>query len=416
MIIDAMALIQLIGKPRTCTTFGDLADVFCQSVFSHFTNTCTSVDVIFDSYRTATIKAGTRDHPTSTVWKIRHIVDSRNIRLPTNWNHFINLVENRQNLIHFLTKELLNKVEQLPGHKEFVVAGGSETSDLVVSSVRASVEHLHGTQEQADTKIILHAVDASEKNYHRIVVYSKNTNDLLLIYHQTAPEVWMNAGTMKKPRCIAVHAISNSMSPQLIRYLLSYHAITGSDSTSQFSEYGKLSTWQRYKADPAILNIFADNEDSAARDAERFINKIYSPSSSLSSINDLRTEMFHRIANPEKLPPTQDSLLLHLQRRQHQMTVWQQATVAKLDMKSPDQCGWLLTESGTLVPVLRTISTLPQVCPELQTCGCKTKKCNMSRCVCSKNKMTCSLGCVCMGACQNPHNISLNDDESDNDD
>ena len=111
------------------------------------------------------------------------------------------------------------------------------------------------------------------------------------------------------------------MSPQVIRNLLAYHAITGSDSGSQFSGYGKLSAWQRYKADPAILNTFADNEDSAMRDEERFIIKIYSPSSSLSSINDLRTEMFHRIANTEKLPPTQDSFLLHLQRSQHQMTV-----------------------------------------------------------------------------------------------
>ena len=98
------------------------------------------------------------------------------------------------------------------------------------------------------------------------------------------------------------------------------------------------------------------------------------------------------------------------------MTVWKQATVAKPNMKSPDQCGWSLTESGTLVSVLRTISTLMQVCPELQTCGCKTKKCNMSRCACNKNKMTCSLGCVCMGTCQNPHNISFNDDESNDDD
>ena len=97
VIIDTMALIQLIGKPRTFTTFGDLADVFCLSVFSHFTNTCTRVDVIFDSYRTATIKTGTRDHRTSKVQKIRHIVDAHNIRLPTNWNHFIKLVKNKQN-------------------------------------------------------------------------------------------------------------------------------------------------------------------------------------------------------------------------------------------------------------------------------------------------------------------------------
>ena len=129
--------------------------------------------------------------------------------------------------------------------------------------------------------------------------------------------------------CISVHTIRHSLSPQLIRNLLAYHAITGSDSTSQFSGYGKLSTWQRYKADTAIMVTFADSADSAITDADKFIIKIYCPTSSLSSVNDLRSEMFHRIANPEKLSPTQTSLLPHLHRSQHQMAVWQQATVAK---------------------------------------------------------------------------------------
>ena len=35
VIIDGMALVQMIGKPTACTTFGDLADVYCQSLHKH---------------------------------------------------------------------------------------------------------------------------------------------------------------------------------------------------------------------------------------------------------------------------------------------------------------------------------------------------------------------------------------------
>ena len=35
-IIDGHALVQAIVKPASSTTFGDLTDVFCHAVFSHF--------------------------------------------------------------------------------------------------------------------------------------------------------------------------------------------------------------------------------------------------------------------------------------------------------------------------------------------------------------------------------------------
>ena len=101
VITDAMGLVQVIGKPTNGVTFGDLADAYCQSVFSHFSNVCTRVDVIFDCYRRDKIKSGTWDHRTTRSLKIRRIVDSRNVRHPAFWTNFISLEENKQDLINF---------------------------------------------------------------------------------------------------------------------------------------------------------------------------------------------------------------------------------------------------------------------------------------------------------------------------
>ena len=91
------------------------------------------------------------------------------------------------------------------------------------------------------------------------------------------------------------------------------------------------------------------------------------------------------------------------------MNVWLNVTVPSPDLKSPEESGWYVCD-GKLVPVLTTIEAVPNMCLELLTCGCKTKRCDSKRCTCNKNKIQCSLGCACAQDCLNPNQA---DDESD---
>ena len=179
----------------------------------------------------------------------------------------------------------------------------------------------------------------------------------------------MNAGTKMKPRCITIHTLWEGLPKLIIRNLMAYHAITGCDSTSQFCGYSKMTTWRAYKANPNLLNTFTDQSEDAMRGAEKFIIKFYSPTSQLTSINALRAEMFHKVLNPEKLPPSKDALSLHLKRSMYQMSVWEQAKVAKPNIQLTTECGWCYTESGELVPILTTLPPIPKVCKELLSCS-----------------------------------------------
>ena len=152
--------------------------------------------------------------------------------------------------------------------------------------------------------------------------------------------------------------------------------------------------------------------------AEKFVIQLSSPKSQLSSINYLRADVFHRVQNPEKLPPSNDSLTLHLKISSHQIPVWKQATIAKPDVQPPTECGWRYVESGAIVPVLTSLLSVPKVCPELVTCSCRSLKCNSIRCTCNKKQMSCSLACVCMRSSQTPNVLvseELNSDETDTD-
>ena len=74
VLIDGHALIQTLGKPQGCKTFGDYADVFMKIVRNHFTEHVTRVDVVFDRYTSKdSIKSATRLKRTGKKNPIRNL-------------------------------------------------------------------------------------------------------------------------------------------------------------------------------------------------------------------------------------------------------------------------------------------------------------------------------------------------------
>ncbi len=202
VVVDGMAAtVQSLGKPSGASPFGDLADSFCDRVFCHLKGSQTRLVVVFDDYRKTSIKGQNRVHRTTKRRKIRRIIDGRDVPLPSVWLSFISMEENKVNLIHLLRDQLLLKAHNLPAHHEVVVSGGDEFH--AASSTGRNVEHLNSTHEEADTKIVLHAADANAQNFHRVVVCARDTDILLLLlYHDTAQEVWMSSGTAKAKQFI----------------------------------------------------------------------------------------------------------------------------------------------------------------------------------------------------------------------
>ena len=60
-IIDGMAAVQSLANSSGAKTFGEWSDRFLRHVTSHFSDSCTRVDVLFDRYVKNSIKGGTRD-------------------------------------------------------------------------------------------------------------------------------------------------------------------------------------------------------------------------------------------------------------------------------------------------------------------------------------------------------------------
>ncbi|ROL03949.1 UDP-N-acetylglucosamine/UDP-glucose/GDP-mannose transporter [Anabarilius grahami] len=265
-IIDGMALVRAIGKPQNASTFGDYADICIQKVTGDLHGNITRVGLVFDQYLQNSIKGGTSKTQPHAARNPHHLGD---LMMLKKWQ--------RQLRLMFPT-------------------------------------------------ILLHAVDARTKGYERLIIQCRDTGVLLLLLvfaHLLSPEIRMKAGTAKKPLYIKVHDIK--MSNEILDGLLAFHAITGCDTTSQFTGTGKRTTWKVFQQCPHLLHNFGEDEvpsPAILSSAEQFVCKLYDPKTTSTSIQDVRCALFRKVkANVDTLPPTKDTLYLHLMRAHYQTKV-----------------------------------------------------------------------------------------------
>lgn len=404
MVIDGHALIQSLGKPDGAQTFGDLADRFFNNITRPFQAQCARVDVVFDRYFDSSIKDGTRATRMGNKSRpIRRIIESCNVKLPFNWGRFIGLSSNKAELASFISSYIITKADQIPEGCELVLGGGFSDATSVWSSSRQNLGSLQCNHEEADTRLILHANEAKNAGYDRVVIKARDTDVLVLALghrDKLSKEVWMSSGTVRDPKFIPVHGIN--LPAPVIENLMAYHAITGCDTTSQFTGKGKKTTWKIFEMNAELLKEIGETPECSEQSlsqAEDFVCHMYGHGGK-HSINEVRLKLF--VAGKcsiDGLPPTQDALYFHLKRANYQTFIWKQATTTHVNLPSPNDHGWT-TENNMLIPILMSLDPVPMSCKELVSCSCKSG-CGTSRCGCLKKSLLCISACNCQGLCQN---------------
>jgi len=102
VLIDGQALIQSLGKPYGCQTFGDLAGVFMQIATHYFGEHITRVGVMFDCYiGEDKIKAAAQSKRVGKQKPIRKLIEGPHVPFIQVWGTFIALDENKNDLIRW---------------------------------------------------------------------------------------------------------------------------------------------------------------------------------------------------------------------------------------------------------------------------------------------------------------------------
>ena len=399
LIIDGQAMVVSLGKPADARTFGDLADNFIKCL-TFYSKTYHRIDVTFDRYVPGSVKGATRKRRTGTCRPIRRVIEGRLVPLPKNWNNFLALSENKS-----LSKEIIR--QGIP-HTEVVVAGGFDDETEVQSTNSwTDVTLLKAAHEEADTRIVLHAMHSSCET---VVVSVRDTDVfLMLVYHfdkMQCKNLWMMAGTSKVRRIIPIHEVYRSMSSEVLASLLAFHAISGCDTTSYIRGHTKQTMWNTYSGNPTLLQHLGKGPltQETITSAEQFFCKVYKANGD--SVDEARRQLFTKTTQPECLPPTSDALQQHIKRAHYQATVWEQAcSQDSPDPADPTMYGWKkgTSDPSQLMPVLTTKDSVPKECLDIVICKCKKEMCKSRVCKCRKSNMQCCRDCECHnhGTCMN---------------
>ena len=182
-IIDGMGVVQA-AKSAGARTFGELASKYFNIITAPLSwNNCNRVDVVFDRYdKPVSIKCGERERRgSSSAFEIK--IAGPHTPIPKQWQKYINNPKNKANLEVFLSKKWTEMAYSnlMPGQQLFLEGGFESERDalLVTRDQQCAVNPLESDQEEADTRILLHAQHSS-LDHRRIVVQSPDTDVAVL--------------------------------------------------------------------------------------------------------------------------------------------------------------------------------------------------------------------------------------------
>ena len=180
-----------------------------------------------------------RDNQTKRGKGVRRGV-SPSTTIPKSWKDFLRVDDNKTELFKFLAQHVTCRTVD-----EGKVLYAISAQNVLSSTCQAELSNLTpcSEEEEADTRLILHAAYAVAQSKRRVSVRSVDTDVVVLaatFFSQMKPdEMWIAFSTRKNFRFIPIHKIVSSLTPKIRSSLLAFHAFTGCDTVSSFGGRGK---------------------------------------------------------------------------------------------------------------------------------------------------------------------------------
>lgn len=260
---------------------------------------------------------------------------------------------NKTGLLNFLVREWSANpacAQKIKDHTLFVTHGDNCTK-LVASEgtiMASTVLDLCSNQEEADTRLLLHASHASRNGHQRIALKSSDTDvEVLACYYQAVipAEITLISGTKSRSRIVSIPRVCEKLGPKICQVLPSLHAMTGCDSVSAFASKGKKKALDIVQSNPVLrqsVGSLGENAPARVEDLnklEQFVCALYNDHR-CNSVNELRYKLFCKSKDLQshQLPSTKAALVSHLKRANYQAFLWKHALEPQTD-QAPDGQG-----------------------------------------------------------------------------
>ena len=205
VIIDGAALINA-NSPGSAKTFDNYAAEVIVPHIESCAQKYSRVDVVFDIYRQDSLKGETRLNRGTGVR--RKVVG--NSRPPKSWHNFLRCDENKTEIFGFLA----DKIILIQTNSQIIVTKG----DDIVCNLEINKDLLAPcNQEEADTRMFVHAKHASMNGSKTITIVSSDTDVVVLaiaVYLDlNIDALWLAFGKGNNFRWMPIHDICKSLGP-----------------------------------------------------------------------------------------------------------------------------------------------------------------------------------------------------------
>lgn len=168
-IFDGAAIVHAL-LPGTAITFSQCAERVFFPFLTRELDSAKRIDVVWDAYRADSLKEATREKR----GKGKRKIVGENTKLPRDWKNFLLDSSNKEELFAFLSKRIGSFECPTEGKKIFI------TSRENVMSCGEKVMQLCN-HEEADTRIIVHILDALKNGAKSIFVRTVDTDVIVIL-------------------------------------------------------------------------------------------------------------------------------------------------------------------------------------------------------------------------------------------
>ena len=396
----------------SCTTFDQFAEVVYRHI-KFLSKDYQRCDVVADRYFSGSLKEGTRLKRGDRGSTMNFTGETK---FSANFSEFLCNSANKDKLGQFLAQKLIALHSDNP--TKFVVTfnDGILTND---DNLSLQMDISCCTAEEADPRIIRHAINQANNGVKTIRIETIDTDVLVLSLSHVGSMIQAGANSIHTRVANSDYDLTelyNRYGTDICKALPYFYALTGCDTTSSFFGKGKttcLDAWLSYVKLGEVVELFIalGNAPSCIsvenlNVLEEFLMYLYfGKDNTYTDIDEARRISFFKSPDP-KLNQTilsRGALLEHAKRAAYQAGWLWRECLTNVILPDPHLWGWKLDESSLIIRYLPRWQlvevTEPNIDAVTSICSCKTNRC--VRCKCGASRRKCLEYCNCQRNCNN---------------
>ena len=183
-------------------------------------------------------------------------------------------------------------------HGKVLYATVDDKCYRITSHGSVEVPALQCHQEEADGRLLFHAIHADREGYQAAVICSEDTDIFImsLAFHdKIGASLFQKCGTKARRRVVDITKVAATVGIDVCRALVGVHAYTGCDTVSAFAGKGKAKALKLLSKNKEIQDTcfkLGQEWPDLINKLEAYTSLLYALKTSSTKINDLRYHLF----------------------------------------------------------------------------------------------------------------------------